>query len=84
MNGVAVKQVQSANAIRDAISPRIMKQHAPGMSDPQLRQLVAHIDDDRFGRYVIQQNINGIAPDLQEAQKENFFSVPEDNQLKGF
>lgn len=61
-----------------------MKQHAPGMSNPQLRQLVAHIDDDRFGRYVIQQNINGIAFDLREAHKEVFFSASEGNPLKGF
>ena len=54
------------------------------MTDPQLRQLVAaHIDDDSFCRYVIQQDINGIALDLREAHKDDFFSVPEDNPLKG-
>ena len=62
VNGTAVKQVQSANAIVDIMSATIMKQHNPGLSDPQLRQLVAaHIDDDSFCRYVIQQDINGIA-----------------------
>ena len=50
----------------------------------QLRQLIAaHIDDDSFCRYVIQQDINGIALDLREAHKDDFFSVPEDNPLKG-
>ena len=54
VNGVAGKQVQSANAIVDAVSATIMKQHNPGLTDPQLRQLVAaHIDDDSFCRYVI-------------------------------
>ena len=56
VNGIAGKQVQSANAIVDAMSATIMKQHNPGLSDPQLRQLIAaHIDDDSFCRYVIQQ-----------------------------
>ena len=64
VNGTAVKQVQSANAIVDIMSATIMKQHNPGLSDPQLRQLIAaHIDDDSFCRYVIQQDINGIALD---------------------
>ena len=49
VNGVAGKQVQSANAIVDAVSATIMKQHNPGLTDPQLRQLIAaHIDDDSF------------------------------------
>ena len=85
VNGVAVKQVQAANAIVDAMSATIMKQHNPGLSDPQLRQLVAaHIDDDSFCRYVIQQDINKIALDLREAHKDDFFSVPEDNPLEDF
>ena len=84
VNGVAVKQVQTVNAIVDTMSATIMKQHNPGLTDPQLRQLVAaHIDDDSFCRYVIQQDINGIALDLREAHKDDFFSVPEDNPLKG-
>ena len=33
---------------------------------------------------MIQQEINGIALDLREAHKDDFFSVPEDNPLKGF
>ena len=85
VNGVAGKQVQSANAIVDAVSATIMKQHNPGLTDPQLRQLIAaHIDDDSFCRYVIQQDINKIAFDLQEAHKDDFFSVPEDNPLEDF
>ena len=84
VNGVAVKQVQTVNAIVDTMSATIMKQHNPGLTDPQLRQLVAaHIDDDSFCRYVIQQDINGIALDLREAHRDDFFSVPEDNPLKG-
>ena len=84
VNGIAGKQVQSANAIVDAVSATIMKQYNPGLSDPQLRQLIAaHIDDDSFCRYVIQQDINKIALDLRETHKDDFFSVPEDNPLKG-
>ena len=84
VKSIATKQVQSANAIVDAVSARIMKQHNPGLTDPQLRQLIAaHIDDDSFCRYVIQQDINKIAFDLREAHKNDFFSVPEDNPLKG-
>ena len=61
VNGVATKQIQGANAIVDAMSATIMKRHNPGLTDPQLRQLItAHIDED------------------------SFFSVPEDNPLKGF
>ena len=83
VNGIGGKQVQSANAIVDAVSATIMKQHNPGLTDPQLRQLIAaHIDDDSFCRYVIQQDINKIALDLREAHKDDFFSVPEDNPLK--
>ena len=85
VNGVAVKQVQAANAIVDTMSATIMKRYNPGLTDPQLRQLVtAHIDDDSFCRYVIQQDINKIAFDLQEAHKDDFFSVPEDNPLEDF
>lgn len=55
VNGIAGKQVQSANAIMDAVSATIMKQQNPGLTDPQLRQLIAaHIDDDSFCRRVIQ------------------------------
>ena len=61
------------------------KQHNPSLTDPQLRQLIAaHIDDDSFCRYVIQQDINKIALDLREAHKDDFFSVPEDNPLEDF
>ena len=85
VNGIAGKQVQSANAIVDAVSATIMKQYNPSLSDPQLRQLIAaHIDDDSFCRYVIQQDINKIALDLREAHKDDFFSVPEDNPLEDF
>ena len=85
VNGVAVKQVQAANAIVDTMSATIMKRYNPGLTDPQLRQLVAaHIDDDSFCRYVIQQDINGIALDLRKAHKDDFFSVPEDNPLEDF
>ena len=74
-----------ATAIVDAVSATIMKQHNPGLTDPQLRQLIAaHIDDDSFCRYVIQQDINKIALDLREAHKDDFFSVPEDNPLEDF
>jgi len=53
VNGVAGKQVQSANAIVDAVSVTIMKQHNSGLTDPQLRWLIiAHIDDDSFCCYV--------------------------------
>ena len=45
VNGVATKQIQGANAIVDAMSATIMKRHNPGLTDPQLRQLItAHID----------------------------------------
>ena len=85
VNGVAVKQVQTANAIVDTMRATIMKQYNPGLADPQLKQLVAaHIDDDSFCRYVIQQDINKIAFDLREAHKNDFFSVPEDNPLEDF
>ncbi len=86
VNGTAVKQVQSANAIVDIMNATIMKQYNPGLSDPQLRQLItAHIDEDSFFcRYVIQQDISKIALDLREAHKDDFFSVPEDNPLEDF
>ena len=76
--------MSEANAIVDTMSATIMKQRNPGLTDPQLRQLIAaHIDDDSFCRYIIQQDINGIALDLREAHRDDFFSVPEDNPLKG-
>ena len=85
VKGIATKQVQSANAIVDAVSATIMKRYNPGLTDPQLRQLItAHIDEDSFCRYVIQQDINKIALDLREAHKDDFFSVPEDNPLEDF
>lgn len=65
VNGVAVKQVQTVNAIVGTMSATIMKRYNPGLTDPQLRLLIAaHIDDDSFCRYVIQQDINKIALDL--------------------
>ena len=85
VNGIAGKQMQSANAIVDTVSATIMKQHNPGLTDPQLRQLIAaHLDEDEFCCYVIQRDINGIALDLREAHKEDFFNVPEDNLLEDF
>ena len=85
VNGIATKQVQGANAIVDTMSAAIMKRYNPGMTDPQLRQLItAHIDEDSFCRYVIQQDINKIALDLRKAHKDDFFSVPEDNPLEDF
>ena len=85
VSGIATKQVQGTNAIVDAMSATIMKRHNPGLTDPQLRQLItAHIDEDSFCRYVIQQDISKIALDLREAHKEDFFSVPEDNPLEDF
>ena len=85
VNGIATKQVQGANAIVDAMSATIMKRHNPGLTDPQLRQLItAHIDEDSFCRYVIQQDISKIVLDLREAHKDDFFSVPADNPLKDF
>lgn len=85
VNGTAVNQVQGANAIVDTVSATVIKQHNPGVSDTQLRQLVtAHIGDDSFCYYIIQQDINGIALALRELHKDDFFSVPEDNPLKGF
>ena len=85
VNGVAVKQVQGVNAIVDAMSATMMKQHNPGLSDKELRQLITtHLDEDEFCRYVIQRDINGIALDLREAHKDDFFSVPEDNPLEDF
>ena len=85
VNGVAVRQVQGANAIVDTVSATIMKQHNPGLSDKELRELItAHLDEDEFCRYVIQRDINGIALDLRESHKNDFFSVPEDNPLKDF
>ena len=84
VNGVAVRQVQGANAIVDTVSATIMKQHNPGLSDKELRELItAHLDEDEFCRYVIQRDINGIALDLRENHRGDFFSVPEDNPLKG-
>ena len=69
----------------DAVSATIMKQHNPGLTDPQLRQLIAaHIDDDSFCRHVIQQDMDKIAHDLRKAHKDDFFSVPEDNPLEDF
>ena len=54
MNGIATKQAQSANAIVDAMSATVMKRHNPGLTDPQLRQLItAHIDEDSFCRYCV-------------------------------
>src|SRR5699024_871822 len=77
--------VQSANAIVDAVSATIMKQHNPRLTDPQLRQLIAaHIDDDSFCRYVIQLDINKISLALLEEHKDDFFNVPEDNPLEDF
>ena len=49
VKGIATKQVQSANAIVDAVSATIMKRYNPGLTDPQLRQLItAHIDENSF------------------------------------
>ena len=44
VNGAAVKQVQTVNAIVDTMSATIMKQYNPGLTDPQLRQLLPLCD----------------------------------------
>ena len=85
VNGTAVKQMQSANAIVDAMSTTIIKQYNPDISDPQLRHLIAaHVDDESFCRYVIQQDMNRIASHLRKAHRNDFFTVRMDNPLKGF
>ena len=85
VNGTALKQAQGANAIVDTMSAIVMKQFNPDLSDKELRQLItAHLEEDEFCRYVLQRDINGIALALREAHKDDFFSVPEDNPLKGF
>lgn len=73
VNDVAMKQVQTVNTIVDTMSATIMKQYNLGLTDPQLRQLVAsHTDDDSFCRYVIQHDINGIVLDLRKSTKTIF------------
>lgn len=85
VNGAALKQAQSANAIVDTMSAIIMKQFPPDLSDKELRQLItAQIEENEFCRYVLQRDINKIALALRKAHKDDFFSVPEDNPLKGF
>lgn len=67
------------------LSATIIKQHNPGLTDPQLTELItAYIDDDSFCRYVIQQVIKKIALDLRKDQKDDFFCVPEDDLLEDF
>ena len=44
VNGVAVKQVQTVNAIVDTMSATIMKQYNPGLTDPQLSHTFLHPD----------------------------------------
>ena len=69
----------------DTMSATIMKQRKPGLTDPQLwRFITDHLDVDEFCRFCVQRDINGIALDLWEAHKDDFFSVPEDNFLKDF
>ena len=53
-----VEPVQSTNAIVDAVSATILKQHNPGLTDPQLR--------DSFCRHMIQQDTNKIALALRD------------------
>ena len=85
VNGRLANRCRAQTPLWTLLSATIMKQHNPGLTDPQLRQLIAaHIDDDSFCRYVIQQDINKIALDLREAHKDDFFSVPEDNPLEDF
>lgn len=83
VNGMAGKQVHSANTLINATSAAVIKQHNPDISNTQLRQLIAaHIDDDSYCCYVIQQDIAGIALALREAHKDDFFSVSEDNPME--
>lgn len=53
-----------------------------------LCELATHLDLPRFKAdleiHVIQQDMNRIALDLQEAPKDGFFSVAEDNPLENF
>ena len=72
VNGIAGKQVQSANAIVDAVSATIMKQYNPGLTDPQLRQLIAaHIDDDSLSGTKTDR-VKEIAKALQELDFETY------------
>ena len=80
VNGTAVKQVQSANALVDAARAAVIKRRSPGESDTHLRQLTAaHLDEERYCRYVIQQDMDELALALREVHKDDFFSVPADN-----
>ncbi len=66
----------------DTMSAAIVKQRKPGLTGPQLQQLItAHLDEDEFCRFCVQRDINGIALDLWEAHKDDFFSIPEQASL---
>lgn len=80
VNGMAIKQVQNANTMIDRARAIIAEQINPGESDTQFRQLTAaHLDAERYCRYVIQQDIDAIALALREVHKDDFFSVPADD-----
>lgn len=79
-NGVAGKQVRSANALVAAARASVLARFELGDSDPHMRQLTAaHIDDDSYCRYVIQQDMDRIAQSLREKHKDDKNSIPEDN-----
>ena len=83
VNGIAGKQVQTANALIDAMRGKIIEKFNPGERDKELRQLTAaHVDEERYCRYVIQQDIDEIAITLRQNHKDDFFSVPADNTVE--
>ena len=75
VTGIAEKQVQSANVLIDATRGKIIEQFNPGESDKELRQLTAaHVDEERYFRYVIQPDIDEISPCLAANPQEYFLA----------
>ena len=83
VNGIAGKQVQTVNSLIDATREKIIENFNPCECDRELRQLTAaHLDEERYCRYVIQRDMDEIALALRQTHKDDFFSVPADNTVE--
>ena len=84
-NGIAGQQVRNANAMVGATRASVLSRFDIGTDDPHMRQLTAaHIDDDSYCRYTIQQDMDRIAKSLREKHKADKNSIPEDNITEYF
>lgn len=78
VDGIACMQVQNLNAYVNLASNTIEKKYRPGEHDHHIRILnAAHINEDKYFRHVVHDDVDGIIQSIKEAHRRDTTSAPE-------